>query len=206
MFTITGIHHLHEESEDLQRLEANFRELRKKLKRKYPEFRYFAVKELSPDGNWHYHGIWNIYIAFEELVEMWKEISGAHRVYLKKVYSVKSSINYIFKYCFKSIHNPRELEQLYETDKRKFSCSKGLLSKDKSVNPYTTEYGVDYSTEELKVELYTIVHNSALSVDDFSSTEYPYFEDLIMNLFYKLTDEHPPPQHFYDEPKFFFLT
>lgn len=203
MFTLTGIHHQGSEAEDLQRLENNFRELRKKLKRKFPNFRYFAVKELSPDGNWHYHGLWNIFIEFNQLVKLWKEISGAHRVYVKKVFNPRSAINYIFKYCFKSIHNKRELEQLYESDKRKFSSSKGLLSKHKTVNPYVSEYGLDYSTEELKVELYTLIHNTDLSVDDFSGSEYPYFEDLIMNLFHKLTNDHPPPAQMFEEPQFF---
>jgi len=203
MFTLTGIHHLGEEQTDLETLESNFRELRKKLKRRYPDFKYFAVKEFSPDGNWHYHGLWNIFIDFNELVKFWKEISGAHRVWLKAVYNPKSAINYIFKYCFKSVNNGRELRQLYEGDKRKFSCSKGLLSKNKAFNPYTTEYGVDYSTEELKVELYTLIHNTSLSVDDFSGSEYPYFEDLILNLYNKLFDDHPPPKKFYDEPKLF---
>lgn len=192
MFTLTGIHHPAKESEDLERLEAHFRELRKKLKRKYPEFLYFAVKELSPDGNWHYHGLWNIYIEFSELVKIWKEISGAHRVHLSKVRFPLRAVRYIFKYCFKSISNPAELQMLYENDKRKFSSSKGLLSSHKNPNPYVTEFGNTYSTEELKTELYNLIHSSAYCVDDFCSLDYPYFEDLILNLFDKFVQEHPP--------------
>lgn len=196
MFTLTGIHHIHEEEEDLQRLEAHFRELRKKLKRKYPDFKYFAVKELSPDGNWHYHGLWNIYIEFNELVQLWQEISGAHRVWLSQVRKPLQAVRYIFKYCFKSVNNQRELEQLYNTDKRKFSSSKGLLSKYSNKNPYTCEYGITYSVDELKTELYSLIHNSDLTVDDFSSVDYPYFEDLILNLYDKWNNEHPPPTQF----------
>lgn len=192
MFTLTGIHHPGEEEEDLIRLESNFRELRKKLKRNYPDFQYFAVKELSPDGNWHYHGLWNIYIEFNELVQIWKEISGAHRVWLSKVREPNRAVRYIFKYCFKSIHNKRELEQLYNTDKRKFSSSKGLLSRHKNKNPYTSEYGVTYDVESIKVELYTLIHNTELTIDDFSSLDYPYFEDLMINLYDKWNEEHPP--------------
>jgi len=192
MFTLTGIHHIGFEDEDLQNLEKNFRELRKKLKRKYPNFQYFAVKELSPDGNWHYHGLWNIYIEFAEIVRLWKEISGAHRVWLSKVRKPRSAINYIFKYCFKSVSNRRELELLYENDKRKFSSSKGLLSRHHNKNPYTSEYGTTYSVDELKTELYSLVHNSDLTLDDFASLDYPYFEDLMLNLYYKWNEEHPP--------------
>lgn len=192
MFTLTGIHHPGEESEDLQILEKNFRELRKKLKRKYPNFQYFAVKELSPDGNWHYHGLWNIYIEFNELVKLWKEISGAHRVWLSQVRRPLSAVNYIFKYCFKSISNPRERELLFTNDKRKFSNSKGLLSRHQNKNPYTSEYGITYGVDDLKNELYLLIHNSNFTVDDFTSLDYPYFEDLILNLFDKYAEEHPP--------------
>lgn len=192
MFTLTGIHHPHQEAEDLQLLETNFRELRKKLKRKYPEFKYFAVKELSPNGMWHYHGLWNIYIEFNELVELWKEISGAHRVWLSQVRKPLQAVRYIFKYCFKSVGNQNELRTLYECDKRKFSSSKGLLTSYSYKNPYTAEYGTTYDVESLKAELYTLIHNSDLSLDDFASLDYPYFEDLIFNLYDKWAEEHPP--------------
>jgi hypothetical protein len=200
MFTLTGIHTVGDEEGDLIRLENNFRELRKKLKRKFPEFRYFAVKELSPDGNWHYHGLWNIYIEFSQLVEYWKEISGAHRVWLSKVRHPLSAVNYIFKYCFKSLNRPEERRILYETDKRKFSSSKGLLTPHKNPNPYTSEFGTEYSRDELVEKLYFIISNSEYTVTDFHSNDYPYFEDLVLNLFDKLIHEHPPnlftPQDF----------
>lgn len=192
MFTLTGIHHPENEANDLIDLEKNFRELRKKLKRKYPEFKYFAVKELSPDGNWHYHGLWNIYIEFNQLVKIWKEISGAHRVWLSKVRKPQAAVRYIFKYCFKSINSETERRLLFETDKRKFSSSKGLLTKNSNKNPYTTEYGTTYGVEELKSELYSLIHNSDLTLDDFSSLDYPYFEDLMLNLYDKWNEEHPP--------------
>jgi MoaA/NifB/PqqE/SkfB family radical SAM enzyme len=192
MFTLTGIHHLNDENADLITLEENFRELRKKLKRKFPEFRYFAVKELSPDGNWHYHGLWNIYIEFNQLVNIWKEISGAHRVWLSQVRHPLSAVNYIFKYCFKSCTNTRELQALYKCDKRKFSYSSGLLAHNKDKNPYTCEYGTTYSVGSLKEELYNIISTSDCTVDNFASLDYPYFEDLIFNLFDKFIEEHPP--------------
>jgi hypothetical protein len=192
MFTLTGIHHQGEEAADLHRLEANFRELRKKLKRKFPNFQYFAVKELSPNGNWHYHGLWNIYINFSDLVKYWKEISGAHRVWLSQVRYPLAAVNYIFKYCFKSINSETERRLLYECDKRKFSSSKGLLSRHKGENPYTSEYGTTYGVEDLKEKLYSIISHSDLTLDDFNSVDYPYFEDLMINLFYRLEQEHPP--------------
>lgn len=199
MFTLTGLHTPNNEAEDCILLEKHFRELRKKLKRKYPEFLYFAVKELSPNGMWHYHGLWNIYIDIKELSKMWQEISGAYRVWLQKIERPRSAINYIFKYCFKSLTNPRELRTLYECDKRKFSSSKGLLVNNQNKNPYTSEYGITYSRDDLIQELYNIICSSELSVDSFASVDYPYFEDMIFNLYDKWNEEHPP--NLFDSPR-----
>ena len=71
-FTLTTINTGEEPAIQLEKLEANFRELRKKLKRKYPDFKYIAVKELSPSGMWHYHGLWNIYIDLKSLSSLSK--------------------------------------------------------------------------------------------------------------------------------------
>jgi hypothetical protein len=192
MFTLTGVHHPGETEADLILLETHFRELRKKLKRNYPDFQYFAVKELSPNGMWHYHGLWNIFVPIKELSSLWSSISGAYRVWLSQVRSPRSAVNYIFKYCFKSINNETERRTLYETDKRKFSSSRGFLSRYKNKNPYTSDYGVTYNVEELKAELYNIVSHSDISIDDFSSVDYPYFDDLLINLYNKWAEEHPP--------------
>jgi hypothetical protein len=191
-FTLTSINDATTPYEKLEKLEESFRELRKKLKRKFPEFQYIAVKELSPSGMWHYHGLWNIFIEIEKLSEYWQSISGAYRVHLEKVRTAHGAVNYIFKYCYKSITNGTEREILFNSDKRKFTSSRGLLTSHKAKNPYICEYGIDYSVDEIKEKLYNIISNSFCTVDDFSSDTYPYFDDLIYNLFYKFIDDHPP--------------
>lgn len=191
-FTLTSVNNSQSSEEKLQNVEAHFRELRKKLKRKFPDFKYIAVKELSPSGMWHYHGLWNIYIDVKELSEIWENISGAYRVNLQTVRSPRGAINYIFKYCFKSIFNSEELRILYECDKRKFSTSSGLLNRGKTQNPYTCELSVSYSVDEIKEKLYNLILTSDSSVDDFCGPDYPYFEDLIFNLFHRYYEEHPP--------------
>lgn len=191
-FTLTSIHTDETPETQLIRLENNFRELRKHLKRKFPEFKYIAVKELSPSGMWHYHGLWNIYIDIKELSSIWEKYSGAYRCYLEKVRSPHGAINYIFKYCFKSIFNDTERRIIYECDKRKFTTSVGLLNRCKVENPYTCELGITYNVEELKEKLHSIISTIECTVDDFSGTDYPYFDDLIENLFYSILVDKPP--------------
>lgn len=191
-FTLTSVNDSTTQEEKLQKLENDFRQLRKKLKRQFPELSYIAVKELSPSGMWHYHGLWNIYIDIETLSNYWQEISGAYRVYLEKVRKPLGAVNYIFKYCFKSVTNDRERRILYECDKRKFTTSRGLLDKRNNENPYSAELGVSYNVEEIKEKLYSIILTSDCTVDDFSCHNYPYFEDLILNLFHHYAEEHPP--------------
>lgn len=175
----------------LQKLEKDFSELRKKLKRKYPSFQYIAVKELSPNGMWHYHGLWNVFIDIRQLSAYWEQISGSYRCHLEKVRTPRGAINYIFKYCFKSVHNPTERELLFEADKKKFTSSRGLLTKSSLENPYTAQTDLTYSVEELKTELHNICSNSDVTVDDFSSRDYPYFADLIYNILYDVRIRSP---------------
>lgn len=200
MFTLTTIKSSKGIEADLLHLETCFRKLRKQLQRKNKSFKYLAVRELSPSGMWHIHGLWNQYIEIKELSKMWEEISGAYRCHVSTVRSPNRALNYILKYCFKSIFNESERQTLYENDKRKFSCSKGLLSKNSDKSPYTAEYGVQYSVESIKEELYHIISTSEFTVDDFSSNEYPYFNDLIYNLFHKWVNDHPP-HLFYQVPE-----
>jgi hypothetical protein len=173
-------------------LENSFRELRKHLRRQNKKFLYFAVKELSPSGMWHIHGLWNIFIDIKELSEMWEKYSGAYRCDVRKIYTPKGAINYLFKYIFKSAYNEDEKRFLFECDKRKFSYSRELFSKVKTENPYSADLGIDYSVPELQDKLYEIISNSDHCIDDFAGDEYPYFSDLIENLFHIYYNEHPP--------------
>lgn len=191
-FTLTSINSGDTSHADLEKLENDFRELRKKLKRQFPNFQYIAVKELSPSGMWHYHGLWNIYIDIKLLSKYWEKISGAYRCNLQTVRNPQGAVNYIFKYCFKSVFNEPERRALYECDKKKFTTSRGLLAPSENNSPYTAEYGVSYDVEELKEELYKIVSNSDYTIDDFYSDSYPYFEDLIFSLYEKWNEDHPP--------------
>lgn len=191
-FTLTSIHVEGCEKQELELLEVHFSELRKKLKRKFPEFQYFAVKELSPSGMWHIHGLWNIYLPILQLSYWWKSISGAYRCDLQKVRNPVGAINYIFKYCFKSVNNHEEKRSLYECNSRKFTTSRGLLNKCNNQNPYTSEVGITYSVPELKEKLLNILVHSEYTTDDFSSFNYPYFFDLILNCFHFLFCESPP--------------
>ena len=192
MFTLTTIKTDNTRTADLQKMESNFRELRKQLQRKNKHFKYLAVRELSPSGMWHIHGLWNQYIDIKELSNIWEKISGAYRVHLSAVRSPNKALNYIFKYCFKSIFNDEERRELYEADKRKFSTSKGLLSAADNKSPYTADFGIQYSVDSLKEELYNIIAHSNFSIDDFISLDYPYFDDLTFNLFSKFYEHHPP--------------
>jgi len=198
-FTLTTRHAGEPNQEELEHLENSFRELRKHLKRKYKDFLYFSVRELSPSGMWHIHGIWNIYIDVKELSRMWEKYSNAYRVDVRKIRSAKGAVNYLFKYIFKSAYNDDEKRIIYESDKRKFSYSRAFFNKNKSFNPYTSDLGTDYSVPELKEKLFDLVRNTSHSFDDFDGAEYPYFDSLLEAIFYEVYNKGEPSL-FYPEP------
>jgi hypothetical protein len=201
MFTLTGVHHTGEEVSDLQRLEINFRELRKKLKRRFPKLKYFAVKELSPRGNWHLHGVWNIYIEQKELSEMWEKISGACIVWLKLIWSPAGAINYVFSYIFKSENNREEHRQLYENSKRKFTTSSKLLSEVREESPYKLYGALEYTVNELKEEICNIIATTDATFDDFSAEAYPYFDVMIYQAFEEFYCKPREPEMWFDKPQ-----
>lgn len=182
-FTLTTINDHSNPNDQLLKAEKHFRELRKKLKRKFPDLKYFIVKELSPRGMWHFHGIWNIYIPIEQLSSMWKQISGAYRCNLQKVKNPVGIVNYIFKYMFKLVGDYNEARPLYETGKKKYSYSRGLFQKNDQKNPYELYHFEPLSTTELKQALSKLVSETDLSIDDIDFTDFPHSDELTVNLF-----------------------
>lgn len=185
-FTLTSQKTSGTNEEQLKFLENNFRQLRKHLKRKFPTFEYIAVKELSPSGMWHIHGLWNIYIPVKDLSVLWKNYSGASIVWIEKLYSPRGAINYIFKYCFKSVDNHTELECLYNTSIKKFTTSRKLFKSKPKKSVYTCNLDEHYSVEELKQKLLKLIKSTHLTIEDFKHRLYPYFEDLLQEIFYSI--------------------
>ena len=184
-FTLTSKHSPDNSEAELQQLEANFRKLTKHLKRKYPSLKYFAVRELSPSGMWHVHGIWNIFIEIKELSRLWKLYSGAYRCDLQRIRNGKGIVSYIFKYMLKNQFYFEEQKQLYENGFKKFTTSWKFFEKEKFENPYILESSLELTTDELKEKLFEIICNSDCTADDFSFQDYPYSDELIQNLFYE---------------------
>lgn len=191
-FTLTSIHKTSDNHSELKTLEVHFRKLISKLRRQHKDFKYFAVRELSPSGMWHIHGLWNIHIEIKVLSSYWKEISGAYRVNLQKIRNPIGALNYMFKYLFKSVSNEIERRIIYESDCKKFTTSRGLLNSRNNKNPYSCQVGIQYSVPELKEKLLDIVVRTQCTVDDFSCVDYPYFTDLILNCFEEHFCNSPP--------------
>jgi len=182
------------ETSELTKLETDFSKLKAILRKKYKNFSYFAVKELSPSGMWHIHGLWNIYIDLKELSSLWESISGAYRCNLQKVRNPVGVINYIYSYLLKNELNATEKELLYTLGKRKFTYSNGFFIKEvKKRQFFLWDYQSKNNTE-VKEELIQIVEKSNLKIDDFVSKEWRYFKELIENIFSSVYEDSPSPR------------
>jgi hypothetical protein len=182
------------EAEELIALENYFSKLKAILRKKYPNFSYFAVKELSPSGMWHIHGLWNIYIDLKELSSIWESISGAYRCNLQAVRNTVGVINYIYSYLLKNELNATEKELLYTLGKRKFTYSNGFFKKEVNKRKFFLWDYQSKNNTEIKEELIQIVEKSNLKIDDFVSKEWPYFKELIENIFLSVYEEAPEPK------------
>jgi len=192
-FTLTTLHQQGNEAQELLDLEIYFSKLKAILRKQNKSFKYFAVKELSPSGMWHIHGLWNIYIDLKELSSIWKSISGAYRCNLQKVRNPIGVINYIYSYLLKNEMNATEKELLYANGKRKFTYSNGFFIKEVKSKKFFLWESQSQNVTEVKEELIKIIEKSLLEIDKFSSKEWPYFNELIENIFKSVYEEAPEP-------------
>ena len=203
--TLTSKHSPDNSEEELLKLEDDFRKLTKHLKRKFPELKYFAVKELSPSGMWHIHLIWNIFIDIKDLSSIWNRYSGAYRCDLQRVRNPKGIVTYIFNYMMKKGDHFEESKMLYENGLKKFTSSWKFFEKDPYESPYELISTLELTTDELKEFLLQKIESTNLTADDFKFDSYPYADELIQNLFYyfycqpdqqQLQFENPPEEIF----------
>jgi len=182
------------EAEELVTLESYFSKLKAILRKRYSNFHYFAVKELSPSGMWHIHGLWNIYIDLKELSRLWQSISEAYRCDLQQVRNPVGVINYIYSYLLKNEMNATEKEILYSLGRRKFTYSNGFFIKEVNKRKFFLWDYQSKNNTEIKEELIQIVEKSNLKIDDFVSKEWPYFKELIENIFSNVYEESAEPK------------
>lgn len=78
-----------------------------KIRRRFGEFEYFRVLETTKKGWPHYHLIARSgYIPQSDLSDMWKELTGAHIVDIRKPGQSKHVYSYVMKYLGKQTHVP----------------------------------------------------------------------------------------------------
>lgn len=182
-FTLTTVKTDETIQEQLEKLETYFRKLRNKLSRENENFQYIAVKELAPDGMWHIHGLWNIYIDVKRLSFIWNSISRAYRVNLQKIRNPRGAINYILAYCINKAINHDEEAALYTSGKKKFTASQKFFQKETKSKFYRLREIYELTTTEIKEKLLEIVETTNCKIDDFICQDYPYWKELLFHLF-----------------------
>jgi len=193
-FTLSIINDERTEAEKLAQLTLSFRKLTLILRKTHPSIKYFYIIERSPNGFWHIHGLWNIYIPVKDLSELWKKVSPAYRVWLEKVKSEKGIVKYLADYLTKSGINKPEKKVFYETRKRQYNSSRGFFTKNTYKSIYDLYSNENYSTEELKKEIYTLLSEKKLYSEDISFYNYPYSDDLLSYIYYSIYCEPDEPE------------
>jgi len=193
-FTLTALNDERTETEKLQGLVVSFRKLTLILRKTHPSIKYFYIIERSPNGFWHIHGLWNIFIEVKELSRLWLKVSGAYRVWLSKVKSEKGIVRYIADYLTKSGINHPEKKVFYETRKRQYNSSRGFFAKNTYKSVYDLYTNENYTTEELKKEVYTLFYEKKLYTEDISFSNYPHSDDLLSYIYFSIYCEPDEPE------------
>lgn len=185
-FTLTTKNDDKTEREKLILLVKSFRKLTLKLRKDFPDLKYFYIIERGKNGMWHIHGLWNIFIEVKTLSTLWMQCSGAYRVWLSRVQSEKGIVKYISAYLTKSGINHEEKKVFYESRKRQFNSSRGFFEKDNYKSCYDLYSSENYSVEELKKEVFIIIDKSKLYRDEIIFTNYNFANELLDNIYYSI--------------------
>ena len=181
MFTLAGVHHQGEESEDLKRLEISFRKLIQHLKRKFKKIEYVAIKELSPRGNWHIHGFWNFRFDWYELRDTWEKYSGSRSVYLKAIYSPEGAVHYTVSYMLKLKNFEQEACTLHANRIRKCTSSKQFFQKETAQKLYHLAQISDSKTEFFLPALKYYLKENKISPEEVTFIDFPYENEIFEN-------------------------
>lgn len=90
--------------------------------------------------------------------------------------------------------NATEKEILYSLGRRKFTYSNGFFIKEVNKRKFFLWDYQSKNNTEIKEELIQIVEKSNLKIDDFVSKEWPYFKELIENIFSNVYEESAEPK------------
>lgn len=106
-----------ENMEDIKTTDHEFRKFMKRLLRRYPDFKYVAVREFQKRGAIHYHLAVNSFIPQQQLHDLW----GIGFVWIEKKKGNNDTLaSYLVKYITKHANDER-LRGLHS-----YLCSQGL--------------------------------------------------------------------------------
>jgi hypothetical protein len=101
--------------QDYERFLKDWEKFVRKVRARYPNFKYVCVAERQHRGAWHAHALVNIRLEHSE----WEELWGHGFVWIARAETTRKAIRYISKYIAKAF------EELGFYRKR-YLCSKGL--------------------------------------------------------------------------------
>ncbi|MDW7669384.1 MAG: hypothetical protein SCJ93_11215 [Bacillota bacterium] len=93
-----------ENIQDVGQADAEFRKFMKRIRRRFPELKYVAVREFQKRGAVHYHMAVNTFINQEYLKKIW---GNGHVWIERRTGSQQQVINYICKYISKHMEDER---------------------------------------------------------------------------------------------------
>jgi len=115
--------------ENTEKLSYMFTVLKKRIRRLYPEWKYFRVIEFTKNKMPHYHLVMNIHIRKSTLKEWWFDITKDS--YIVDVQKLKTkNYNYLLKYFLKGAENKSKTTDELAKHFRLYTTSRGLLLQD----------------------------------------------------------------------------
>lgn len=112
--------------QSLEKISSYFNLFVKLLRYRGFKFQYFKIIEFTKNNIAHLHILVNCFLPFNIVKTLWQSITGSSIVYIEKIKSQQSAINYLFKYMQKAISSTSNY-LFYLMNKRRYSYSENFF-------------------------------------------------------------------------------
>ncbi len=140
-------------------LSKGWNKLRSWIRKRYGDFEYFWVCEITKKGRPHLHVLISgiKYIPQKDLSEIWQKYGMGKVVYIKKVYNRENlkATAYVLKYVNKTLRNNDNTyaSLLFASNKRLYGMSRGCYNLINAGKPAKTKKGFSYEGSVLETDL-----------------------------------------------------
>jgi len=171
--TFTTNRTFHSDEDNLNIINHAWNKMLTVLRKRFHDFKFIKVLEISDSGFVHLHVLFNIWIPQEFLRHHWEKYTGAFIVNIERPKNLRSSAAYIAKYISKNCNDFSNLKKFFLNRKRKFSFSRNWNFRFKKIKNYILLSANIFNSDKLTFFILSALQENFYSLDEFCFEKIP---------------------------------